>query len=309
MGDRFGTILCSVDTGPTCCLAFSPDGKTLASGGDDGVLQFWDVTTYRKRAALRGHTDRVFSVAHSPDGTVLASGSDDRSIRLWNASTGEPQGILRCAAGVASVAFSPDGRTLASGGLDGTATLWDLSTGTERTVVGYATIDSYDAVKVAYSPDGNSLAIMNEFLGDVLLLDAQTAEKQVILRGDDGSVAWVAFSPDGRTLASGSADGKIRLWDAPTGKMRRVLTVDADDEDSQGTCAAFSPDGKTLAVGDDTGCVRLWEVAARGRKPQATLNHDARHAVRCVAYRPDGRRLAAGSEGGAVGIWDVGPEA
>ncbi len=196
-------------------VAFSPNGRTLASGSWDGAVILWDVTTGEHKHTLTGHTNYVDSIAFSPDGNTLASGSWDGAVILWDAMTGDRKSTLTGhTAGVsnpgASVAFSPDGHTLASRGWDGAyiVILWDVTTGQHKhTLTGHTGwVNS-----IAFSPDGRTLASGSSD-NTIRLWDTVTEEHKHTLTGHTGSVNSVAFSPDG-TLASGSSDGTVLLWD------------------------------------------------------------------------------------------------
>ena len=153
-GERKKTI--TGDTDSVFSVAFSPDGRTLASGGRNDRIRLWDVITGKRKQTLTGHTDSVLSIAFSPDGRTLASGSWDKTIRLWDVITGEHKQTLTGHTNrVRSVAFSPDGRTLASGSSDATIRLWDAITGKHEQTL---TEHSGGIVEVAFSPDGQTLA-------------------------------------------------------------------------------------------------------------------------------------------------------
>ena len=204
-------------------VAYSPDGKTLASGGSElagesGVetyeIELWDVATGKEQATLKGHTGPVGSVAFSPDGKTLASVGYEE-IKLWDVATGKEQATLLGS----SVAFSPDGKTLALGVESfpgGEIGLWDLATGTKPAAFKNATDpkEVSAVTSVAFSPDGKTLASGNTD-GTVTLLDVATGKVLATLKGHTQRVRSVAFSPDGKTLASGSDDQTVKLWDIP----------------------------------------------------------------------------------------------
>jgi WD40 repeat protein len=203
-------------------VAFSPDGRTLASASHDNTVRLWDAATGRATQTLKGHSNWVQSVAFSPDGRTLASASSDQTVRLWNAATGRATQTLKGHSyGVNSVAFSPDGRTLASASDDDTVRLWDAATGrATQTLKGH----SGWVRSVAFSPDGRTLASASSDK-TVRLWDAATGHATQKLKGHSGRVNSVAFSPDGRTLASASSDKTVQLWDAATGGC--LTTLDA----------------------------------------------------------------------------------
>jgi WD40 repeat protein len=286
-------------------VAFSPDGRTLASGSNDRTVKLWDVATGRELSTLDGHAGEVESVAFSADGRVLASataggtlvlgpGDNTPTIRLWDIATGrELRKLTGNTSGISSLAFDPRGLTLASGSYDRTVKLWDAATGrTIRTLTGHT-----DAVtSVAFSPDGRTLA-SGSYDRTVKLWDVAAGRALRTLTGHTDQVYSVAFSPDGHTLASGSEDLSVRLWDFTTGRQLQALT----GRTGPVTSVAFSPSGSTLATGGGDQ-IEIWDLTTTAG---LHILADPTSGTTSVAFSPDGRTLASGSRDTTVKLWDV----
>ena len=271
-------------------VAFSPDGRLLATVGEDKTARLWDPATGEHQRTLTGHDGEVHWVAFSPDGRLLATASHDCTARLWDPATGKHRRTLTGHNGpVWAVAFSPDGRLLATAGA-GRVRLWDPDTGKcRRTLGGLITTE----VRVASSPDGRLLATASGWV--VQLWDPDTGQP-VGRVGPVGVVNRVAFTPDGRLLATAS-DWAVQLWDPATGELRRALEVH-----SPVTGMAFSPAGWLLATGSGAGTVRLWDPAT-GQHRRTLIGHLAVSSITGVAFSPDGRLLATAGDDGTL-LWD-----
>jgi WD40 repeat protein len=288
-------------TGSVLSVAWSPNGRTLATASDDHSLRIWDIQPCKELFILRGHNGPVQSAAWSPDGSRLATGSVDKSARVWDSQGGQEFLALRPDRGpVKGVFWSPDGRKLATEFENEEPKVWDAEIGKEL----QSELPSFHSVStMAWSSDGKRLALVdnigqaelwNHESGNQLPLTHETNQINDMLL-DATCVAW---SPDGRLLATGSWDKKTpRIWDATSRKEVMALV----GHSGRIYTLAWSPDSKRLVTGSDDHTAMVWE-AETGKK-LLTLSHGDK--VNSVAWSLDGKRVATGSDDKTAKIWDA----
>jgi WD40 repeat protein len=343
-------------------LAFSPDGKTLASNTIyDGSIRLWDVTTGRERHPSEGHhgnvgtlrfaadkgtlisigldqqvlrwdqatqtprrcfawrTDSAGRVALSPDGNTLAvyDYGKTHEVRLWNVRTGKPDRVLgKARENLWVIAFSPDGRLVAAGGDERVIHVWDVREGKEvRRIEGV----DHRVMRLCFSPDGKALACGMDPQGDAgseptLRLWDVASGKELRSFARRACVGSLAFSPEGKVMASGDGDwggrsdlggqseASVRLWDTTTGKE---LCQHSMPGSTEVRAVAFSPDGKLIASGGartKDSSVHLWE-AATGRLIRRFRGHHS--GVWAVAFAADGLTVASGAGDSTILLWDI----
>jgi RNA polymerase sigma factor (sigma-70 family) len=293
---------------PVWSVAFSPDGKRIATGsggtlGEAGQVRVWDAVT-GKLMSVADEPRSVRWVTFSPDGRLLATAEHDNSARLWESASGKEVRVLTGhTAALDAVAFSPDGKRLATSSWDKTIRVWDSASGKELRVIEGHTGEVYP---LAFSPDGRQL-VSGGNDKTARVWDAATGKELLTLHGHQGVVHGVAFSPDGKRLATAGWDKLVRLWDVPSGKELMTLT----GHTAQVLAVAFSPDGRTLASasgrwGDfnyspGPGEVILWDVAT-GKIVAKLGGHTDR--IFSIAFSPDGNTLATASWDKTVVLWE-----
>lgn len=278
-------------------VAFSADGRQVATGSNDRTVIVWNGETGERLQILAGHASGVTSVAFSPDGKRILSGSEDRTAILWEMSTGEQ---VRTFAGhdgwVESVAFSPDGNQVLTGAMDAQAILWDAASGRQvRTFDGH----SLDVSSVAFHPNGQQM-LTGSSDQTAALWDIATGARLQTFRGHRDSISSVAFSHDGRHVLTGSRDQTAIVWDAATGEKRHTFSGHSG---SLLSVAISSDNAKVLTGSSDMSAI-LWNVANE-RPLHVYLGH--RSWVRAVAFNPEGRRALTGSDDHTAILWDVAP--
>ncbi len=259
-----GHITLKGHTSPVRSVAFSPDGKRIASARSDGIgiVDVWDAATGQETLTLKGHTSYVESLAFSPDGNRIASASADKTVKVWDVGTGREILTLKgYASDARSVAFSLDGQRIAStrSHVIGVVDVWDAATGLQT-----LTFKAFSASSVAFSPDGKRIATAGAFGPKVW--DAATGLQTLTFKAN--AVSTVAFSPDGQRIASADLFGTVQVWDAKTGaeSLTRMWHTGGV------LIVAFSPDGQRIASAGLDGTVKVWD-AKTGRETLTLKGH------------------------------------
>ncbi|WP_414514958.1 protein kinase domain-containing protein [Nostoc sp. PCC 9305] len=274
-------------------VAISPDGKTIASSGDDRTIKLWNLATGKLIASLNGHFQQVNVVVISPDGKLLVSASDDNTIKIWNLATRKQiRTLIGHSDSVHALAISADSETLVTGSDDNTIKIWDLATGEQiRTLAGH----TFWVRSVAISPNGVILA-SGSFDKTIKIWNLAKGYPIRTLEGNSQTVTTVAISPNGKTLASASRDRTIKLWNLATGRELRTLAGHGNTV----TSVAFSADGKIIASGSRDRTIKLWNTAT-GEEILTLAGHT--NTVTSVTFTPDGKTLVSGSEDNTIKIW------
>jgi WD40 repeat protein len=295
-------------------VAFSPNGKTMATAGTDGAA-LWNVSDPAQPqhlAALAPNAGQglrgVNAVVFSPDGKTMATGDENSTVVMWNVSNpAQPRPLATVTVpsyNATSLAFSPDGKTMATGSGSGTVTMWNVSDPARPRILD--NLDDHTSVvtSVAFRSDGKIMATGS---GDETAIiwnvsDPAQPQRLAILNKFTYAIRSLAFSPDGKTMVTGGGNGTVTMSNVSNPARPRTLAA-LNNHTSEVASVAFSPDGKTMATGSDDFTAIVWNVSNPAQpRPLATLNKFP-YPVKSVAFSSDGKTMATGNADGTVNMW------
>jgi WD40 repeat protein len=276
--------------------AFSPDGRYLASGAEDGTIQVRDMALGAQQLVVQGAGSRIRSIAFSPDSQFIVSGSESSMIHIWDALAKTCQHTISGHNGpVKSVAFSSDGRFVASGSSDRTVRVWDVLAGDQQHIMSG---HKRTVLCVAFSPDGHSVVSGSQD-HTVRVWNASNGTQQTVMEGHADSVTCAAFSSDGRCIVSGSAR-TLRVWDVATGSQHYVSHNILHHVRS----VEFSPDSRSVVFMDGMQSVRVWNTSTSTQQTR-TIWSDGDHTVYAVTSLPIWQVIVSNSERLVVQVWEI----
>ena len=281
-------------------LAVSPDGKRIASNGDNMTIKVWDARTGEVLITLPGHDDVFNPVSFSPDGRKIASSSKDKTIKIWDAESGAELITLQGHSDIIrALAFSPDGKHIASAGHDKIVKIWNVETAAELMVLRGHTHRITDAV---FSPDSTRVVSSDAGAeGTVKVWEVSTGTELMTLRGHGNGVYCLAFSPDNKKIASGSQDETVKIWDAESG-VELMTFSDA----GFAFAVSFSPDSRHIVSGGGLsgfrGAIKIWNTQ-RPNEVRVLPGHEG--GVRAAVFSPDGNAIISSGRDKTIKIWDL----